>query len=79
MPFTELSDEERANGIGILDLMMKACLIPSKGEGRRLVIQGGVYINDIPVTDPATLISEQTLVDGELILRKGKKVFHKIK
>jgi tyrosyl-tRNA synthetase len=58
--------------------MFKAGLIPSKGEGRRLVMQGGVYLNDLQVSDPALMISGQTLADGELILRKGKKVFHKI-
>ncbi len=78
MPFTKLTDDERNNGIGILDLMLKAGLIPSKGEGRRLVMQGGVYLNDTVVSDPATLISGNTLADGELILRKGKKVFHRI-
>ncbi|MDD4327830.1 MAG: tyrosine--tRNA ligase [Eubacteriales bacterium] len=78
MPSTRLSDDERANGIGILDLMLKAGLIPSKGEGRRLVMQGGVYLNDTPVSDPALMISGDTLTDGELIIRKGKKVFHRI-
>ncbi|NCU26327.1 tyrosine--tRNA ligase, partial [Candidatus Nomurabacteria bacterium] len=78
MPSTRLSDDERANGIGILDLMLKAGLIPSKGEGRRLVVQGGVYLNDTPVSDPALMISGDTLTDGELIIRKGKKVFHRI-
>lgn len=78
MPTTVLSDEEKVAGIGILDLMLRAGLIPSKGEGRRLVVQGGVYLNDIAVTDPAMVVSGQSFTDGEVILRKGKKVYHRI-
>lgn len=79
MPTTILSDEERKNGIGLLDLMMKCNLIPSKGEGRRLVIQGGVYINDVQIKDPAKIFTQEDLIDGDAIIRKGKKVYHKIK
>lgn len=78
MPTTELSEEEKANGIGMLDLMMKAGLIPSKGEGRRLILQGGVYLNDTVVTDPARQFTRADLVNGEAIIRKGKKVYHRI-
>lgn len=78
MPTTTLSDEEKLQGIGLLDLMLKAGLIPSKGEGRRLVVQGGVYLNDVPVNDPAKVFTSTDLVNGEAIIRKGKKVYHKI-
>ncbi len=78
MPTTRLSDEERTAGIGILDLMLRAGLIPTKSEGRRLVLQGGVTLNDETVTDPAMLVSGRSLRGGEAILRKGKKVYHRI-
>ncbi|MHB1454017.1 MAG: tyrosine--tRNA ligase [Saccharofermentanales bacterium] len=78
MPTTILSDEEKSAGIGILDLMLRAGLIPSKSEGRRLVMQGGVFLNDAAVGDPAMLVSEQSFTGGEVILRKGKKVYHRI-
>jgi tyrosyl-tRNA synthetase len=78
MPTTVLSDEERAIGVGVLDLMLRAGLIPSKSEGRRLVMQGGVFLNDAVVNDPALLVGGKDFVDGEAILRKGKKVYHRI-
>ena len=79
MPTTELSETDLADGkIGILDLMLKAGLIPSKGEGRRLVQQGGVSVNDEKVTDIAKEFSAEELSGEQFILKKGKKVFHKI-
>lgn len=78
MPTTALSDEDFTDGkIGLLDLMLKCSLIPSKGEGRRLVQQGGVSVNDVKATDPAMSISREDIA-SELIIKKGKKVFHKV-
>ncbi len=75
MPTTELTDADLTDGkIGILTLLVKAGLAASNGEARRLVQQGGVSINDEKVTDPAVLIS----LDAEVIIKKGKKVFHKV-
>ena len=62
--------------IGILDLMLKCELIPSKGEGRRLVQQGGVFVNDEKVPAPQFAVTEEMLREGVKI-RKGKKVFHR--
>ena len=77
MPTTELSADDFTDGkIGILDLMMKAGLTASKGEGRRLVQQGGVSVNDQKVTDPATMY-ETTDFEADFILKKGKKIYHK--
>lgn len=78
MPTTALSDEDFTDGkIGLLDLMLKCSLIPSKGEGRRLVQQGGISVNDVKATDPAMSISRDDIA-SELIIKKGKKVFHKV-
>ncbi len=75
MPTTELSSDDLADGsIGILTLLVKTGLASSNGEGRRLVQQGGVSVNDEKVTDPTAQIS---FSDGEVIIKKGKKVFHK--
>ena len=77
MPTTELSADDLTDGkIGILDMMVKAGLAASKGEGRRLVQQGGVSVNDQKVTDPATMYLESDFA-SDFILKKGKKVFHK--
>ena len=79
MPSTDITTADFSDGtIGILDLMLKCELIPSKGEGRRLVQQGGVSLNDNKVTDPATKISADDFKDGYVVIKKGKKVFHKV-
>jgi len=79
MPSTDISLDDFTDGsIGILDLMLKCELIPSKGEGRRLVQQGGVSLNDNKVTDPATQLTAESFEDGYVVIKKGKKVFHKV-
>ena len=78
MPTTTLTDEDFADDkIGLLDLLVKAGLAPSKGEGRRLVQQGGVSVDDEKVTDVALQIEKAKIQDG-VIIKKGKKVFHKV-
>ena len=79
MPSTDIQADGLTDGsIGILDLMLKCELIPSKGEGRRLVQQGGVSLNDSKVTDPTTQITAESFKDGYVVIKKGKKVFHKV-
>ena len=77
MPSTELTDEDFENGsVSVLDMMIKGAMIKSKGEGRRLILQGGVSVNDEKVSDPYASISKDDFKDG-VIIRKGKKVFRK--
>ena len=76
MPTTEITADDL--GKGILDIMIIAGLIPSKGEGRRLVQQGGVSVNGNKVSDFNLAITEDLFDSNELIIKKGKKVFHKI-
>ena len=79
MPSTEIDDSDFTDGaIGILDVMVKAKLAPSKGEARRLVQQGGVSVNDEKVTDIAFALTKDSFADGFVVIKKGKKVFHKI-
>ena len=79
MPSSEITSDDFTDGaIGILDLMLKCELIPSKGEGRRLIQQGGVSLNDEKVTDPAKTLTEADFKDGYAVIKKGKKVFHKV-
>ncbi|MGI6698331.1 MAG: tyrosine--tRNA ligase [Clostridia bacterium] len=78
-PTTEISGEEMQQGINILDLLMKTGLTTSRGEGRRLVQQGGLYIGEERVNDTDLVITEKSFSDGTLILRKGKKVYHLVK
>ena len=75
MPSTEISsdDLDENNNIGILTLLVKTGLAPSNGEGRRLVQQGGISVNDQKITDPKSMID----LSQEVVIKKGKKVFHK--
>lgn len=78
MPSTPITAEVLGDGINVLELLIKAGLAPSKAEGRRLVIQGGVYINDARVDDAVLNITQNDFKENELIIRKGKKVYHKV-
>lgn len=78
MPQTVLGADDLADGkIDILTLLIKAGLCPSKGEGRRLVQQGGVSVDDAKVTDIAASFDAEMLGKG-IVIKKGKKVFHKV-
>lgn len=78
MPSTTISSETLGEGMGVLDLLVLAGLAPSKGEGRRLIQQGGLYINGERVDDPNLLVTAAAFQSGELLIRKGKKVYHKV-
>jgi len=65
---------------GFLDVAMAAGLCKSKGEARRLVTEGGFYINNIRITEPTGKISGDMLVDGRvLVMRAGKKNYCLVK
>ncbi len=79
MPSTTLTDSDLTDGsIGILDLMVKCRLAPSKKEARRLVEQGGVTVNEEKISDVNTAYTAGQLSGDGLMIRKGKKVFHKV-
>lgn len=78
MPSTDLTKEELGEGIQILDLLAKCGLISSKGEGRRLITQNGISVNDAKVTDIFLEIKEDDFTDNEIVIKKGKKVHHKV-
>jgi tyrosyl-tRNA synthetase len=69
MPTTELED-----GIGLLDALVAAKLSPSKSEARRLIQGGGISIDGAPVTDTAMTLD----LSNPVIIKKGKKIYHKI-
>ncbi|MDY4710373.1 MAG: tyrosine--tRNA ligase [Ruminococcus bromii] len=78
MPSTNLASEDFTDDeIAILDLLKKCSLIPSNKEGRRLIEQGGISVDDEKVTDVYAKISKQSFEKGYVIIKKGKKVFHK--
>ena len=79
IPFTELDESTFEKGMGILDLLKEVKLTKSNGEGRRLVEQGGITIDDEKVEDINKTITLKDFKDGKLLIRKGKKVYHQIR
>lgn len=77
MPSTEISENDLTDEkIGVLTLLTLTKLAPSNGEARRLIQGGGIAINDEKVAEPTMMISKDELKSG-VIIRKGKKVYHK--
>ena len=80
VPTTEITKDELGEGLQIIEVLEKCKLIPSRGEGRRLVQQGGVRVNEEKVTDIGTVITaEMCDEDGIIMIQKGKKTFHQLK
>ncbi len=79
MPTAEINEADFENGsIGILSLLASTKLIPSKAEGRRLVTQGGISIDDNKISDPNHAVNISDFEKGYIIVKKGKKTFQKI-
>ncbi len=77
MPTTTVEDADFEGGkVTVLSLMIKAGMIKSNGEGRRLIQQGGISVNDEKITDVFTAVSKDDIANG-IVVKKGKKVFHK--
>lgn len=73
MPTTPIEENT-----SIVDAIIKTGIAPSKGQARTLIDQGGISLNDIKITDTSYIISSDDLKDGYAILKKGKKVYHKL-
>jgi tyrosyl-tRNA synthetase len=78
IPSTEMDKKDFEEGINILTLMQNLELIPTRSEGRRLVQQGGVRINNVQEKDINRVITLDDFNDGELMIKKGKKVYHMV-
>ncbi|MCI9134126.1 MAG: tyrosine--tRNA ligase [Lachnospiraceae bacterium] len=80
MPTTSYAREELEAGKDILSLLVETKLAPTRSEARRLVQQGGVTVNEEKVTDIAKTFGMADLnAEDALIIRKGKKGYHKVK
>ncbi|MDR0930936.1 MAG: tyrosine--tRNA ligase [Clostridiales bacterium] len=79
IPTTIMDKEKFENGMGIIDLMVDVNLCPSRAEGRRLIQQGGVSIDGNKVEDFNLIVKLDNFTNDEILLKKGKKVFHKVK
>jgi tyrosyl-tRNA synthetase len=62
----------------LLDILVNTKIIPSKGEGRRLIQQGGLSINDVKITDINAVLTEEQFKEGSALIRRGKKNYNKI-
>jgi tyrosyl-tRNA synthetase len=78
LPSTQISISEAESGINILDLLCRTGLAPSKSEARRLVQQGGIYIEGSAVASIDHTIFKDSFENGELVIKKGKKTYHKV-
>ncbi len=65
-------------GMGVLDMLAATGLVKSKGEARRVVQQNGLSINDVKYTDVNGVVTADMMTENGIIIRKGKKIFHKV-
>ncbi|MCL2397759.1 MAG: tyrosine--tRNA ligase [Defluviitaleaceae bacterium] len=77
-PTTPITATDLGEGMAIIDLMLLAGLDKSKSDARRTIQQGGLIINGEKTTDIGRIVTQADFVDGEVVLQKGKKTFHKI-
>lgn len=81
VPSSELPKQQlEGEGLGIVDLLVNTGFLKSKGEARRAISEGGIYLNNARVSEPAQGISFANLIDGKfVVLRRGRKNYHLIK
>ena len=79
IPFTEMDRSVFEEGIGILDLLREVGLTKSNSEGRRLIEQGGISIDDVKVQTIDKKVTIDEFKDGKIMIRKGKKVYHQVR
>ncbi len=79
IPFTEMEKSNFEEGMGILDLLRHLNLIASNGEGRRLIEQGGITIDDMKVQAIDRKVELKDFKDGKILIRKGKKIYHQVR
>lgn len=78
LPTTTLARDRFGKGVPLVDLLIEAGFASSKGEARRLIQQGGAYVNDTRITDVDAVLTESDLSDGALLLRSGKKHYRQV-
>ena len=78
VPSTTIAAENFSAGLDIFESFLQTGLCKSKGEARRLQAQGGVYVNDERIDNPEYCLGDTDLQDGEILLRAGKKRYHRL-
>lgn len=79
LPTSNLSKNDFVNGKNILELLLQINLVPSKSEGRRVIQQGGLKLDNKKISDVNYSVSLNDFNQGRLLIQKGKKIFHQIK
>ena len=80
VPSTDLPRGQLTEGLALIDVLEKSGLCKSKGEARRQIQGGGVYVNDERCNDVEKILSTEDLAsENYLILRRGKKTYHLIR
>jgi len=78
VPSTTISVDSFSSRLDIFEIFMQTGLCKSKGDARRLQAQGGVYVNEERIDNPDYCFRETDLQDGEILLRAGKKRYHRL-
>ena len=78
VPSTTIAADNFSAGLDIFESFLQTGLCKSKGEARRLQAQGGVYVNDERIDNPEYCLGKTDLQDGEILLRAGKKRYHRL-
>lgn len=79
MPTTQLAPEDfNEDKVPVVDLLVKTGLAPSKAEAKRLIKQGGILVDDVKITQFDAAVEKSSFEKGHIILKKGKKSFHKV-
>ena len=77
IPSTQIDSSSLLQGIGVFDAFRESGLCKSNGEARRLMNQGGLYLNQEPLSDPDYRITKDDFNEGSVLLRAGKKRYHR--
>jgi tyrosyl-tRNA synthetase len=79
IPTTEIPGADFGAGMDILSLLKTTKLIPSTSEGRRLIQQGGVRVNDVKIESHEHIVQPADFAEGHALVQKGKKIFMRVK
>lgn len=78
VPSTDFELSRFEEGVSITDIMIELSLVKSKGEGKRLIKQNGVSLNDVKISSDSYVITLKDFTDNKAMIKKGKKIFHQI-
>jgi tyrosyl-tRNA synthetase len=78
MPTTPIDSARLEEGLGVLEIFTEVGLTQSRGEARRLVQQGGIYVNDQRIDEVEAVLTPANLTPQGILLRAGKKKYHRL-